>query len=286
PPETLVAHLAGAPAGDRDAAIGELLTHGEAGIAALIATFPGPLTVDRYDHEQESVPVEQHGPVLRAMIRFGAAAAPGLEGLCDHVSPDVRYYAVLCFAAIRHPDSLPVLGARLVDKDTTVREVAARVIDSYRDDAGFDVVVRRARSMLEKGRLSEKRLAAEALGLLHAADAAPDLIAGLNAPEPPVAEAAHRALIEIARQDFGTNVWRWRTWFERNLTRPRVEWLLDGLLSDKRPIRVGAFRELRRLTHLNYGYTPDAPPPARRAATEKWMAWWHQSGRAKFGHYR
>ncbi len=262
-----------------------LVAGGSTALDPLFAIFPGPLVVDRYA-AGDPVPVAQHGPVLRTICRIGLPAGPYLAERCAHLAPDVRYYAVFGFSAVRDPASVAAITPALTDKDPSVRAVACRVADSYRADEIFGVLIAHLVNIVEKGRLADRRLAAEALGALHAADGATPLIAMLGAPQPPLRDAAHKALVEIARQDFGEDVWRWRTFFERSAARPRIEWLLDGLLSDQRAIRVGAFRELRRVTHQNYGYTPDAPPATRRASAERWVRWWHQTGRAKFGHYR
>lgn len=277
--------LCGGDAAAAEEAEAALLDGGEAALDALFDVFPGPLLVDRYT-TAETVPVFEHGPVLRLICHIGAAAGPRLAARCEHLAPDVRYYAVFAFSAVRDPASVAAIAPALTDKDATVRAIAARVAETYRGEGVFGALVSHLVSIVERGRLADRRVAAEALGGLHTADGAPALIAMLGAPQPPLRDAAHKALVEIARQDFGHDVWRWRTFFERSAQRPRVEWLLDGLLSDQRAIRVGAFRELRRVTHQNYGYLPDAPAAARRAAAERWMKWWHQTGRAQFGHYR
>ncbi|MCB9529371.1 MAG: hypothetical protein H6701_13480 [Myxococcales bacterium] len=190
------------------------------------------------------------------------------------------------FTAVRHLPSLAAITPCLTDSDHSIRASAVRVADAYRHEDIFTAFIAHLVTLVERGRLADRRVAAETLGALHAATAAPSLIAMLNAQEPPLREAARGALVEISRQDLGHDVWKWRTWFERNADRPRVEWLLDGLLSDKRAIRVGAFRELRRRTHLNFGYLPDAPPAARRTAVDAWQRWWHQTGHTQLGHLR
>ena len=65
-----------------------------------------------------------------------------------------------------------------------------------------------------------------------------------------------------------------------------MEWLLEGLLNDQRSIRAGAFAELRRVTHQNYGYMVDAPPAERRSAHDRWMKWWRDTGMTRYAGYR
>lgn len=262
-----------------------LLGAGEVALDVLVEQFPGHLLVDRYATDPASAPVSRHSGLLRTMLRFGPDAAPRLEALCEHLSPEIRYYAVFCFAELHSPRSLPRLSGCLFDKDASVREIAAHVIDRYREDPAFDDVVARIRRLIARGRPGERRAAAEAAGRLHAAGAALELAEALSDAHFPLVEAAHKALVEIARQDFGTDEWKWRRWFERNGQRPRVEWLIDGLMSDQRPIRAGAFRELLRLTHQNYGYLVDAPPADRRAAADRWARWWTETGHTRYARY-
>ena len=268
--------------GARDAAISLLLRAGGGAVDALSAAFPGQLVVDRYAQAPGEVPIGDHSGVLAAMVRFGPRAVPALEELSEHLSPEIRYYAVLCFDSVRSAPTLPRLAGRLFDSDPTVRDAAIHVLDGYRHDPDFSDVVMVLRRALASDRSSTRRVAAEMAGRLHAVETVPDLAALLGAPQPPVVDTAHRALIEIARQDFGFEGWMWTRWHERNAGRPRVEWLIEALVSDRRPQRAGAFRELQTLTGLDHGYHVDAPPPDRKAAADRWDAWWAEDGRRTY----
>lgn len=263
-----------------------LLTGGEAALDALFAAFPGHLVVDRYTAHPRSTPVARHSGLLAALIRFGPAAVSRVELLCDHLSPEVRYYAAFTFSALRSPRSLARVGRLLLDKDPSVRDVTAVVIDGYRDTRAFDQVVEGLRRALDHGRPVQRRLAAETIGRLRMIDAAGDLVEALGAAEPALAEAAHRALVEITRQDLHFDRWVWSRWLEHHAGEPRVQWLIEGLASDKRDIRAASFKELRRVTHQNYGFLVDAPLADRRAAVERWRRWWEETGHARHGDYR
>jgi len=259
-----------------------LLRRGEdESVAALASAFPGPLVVDRYAQPPGAVPIEAHSGVLAAMVGFGATAVPTLEALCDHLSPEIRYYAVLCFDSVRSTPSLPLLTGRLFDSDPTVRDAAVHVLGGYRDDPHYPDVFQVLRRALESERSNTRRIAAEMTGRLHVADAVPVLANLLAAREPPVVDAAHRALVEITRQDFGFEAWMWIKWYERNADRPRAEWLIEALVSDRRPVRAGAFRELRAMAREDYGYAVDAPPAERARAAERWSAWWSARQRGR-----
>jgi hypothetical protein len=263
-----------------------LLSVGEPALASIFRAFPGHLVVDRFAQPAGAVAVEQHSALLRVVVRLGPLAAKPLEALCSHLSPEIRYYAVYAFSTLRSQASLPVVAARLADSDASVRDIAVHVLEQYRGQSAFKEVVAELREALRTAPPRRRRPVIEAAGRLHLAEAIPELVAHLGDLSSGLHEPAHRALQEIARADFGLDAWKWQKWHERNGHRPRVEWLLDGLLSDTRAIRAGAFQELRRLTHQNYGYLVDAPPAERRSGHERWLKWWRDVGMTRFAGYR
>jgi hypothetical protein len=263
-----------------------LLSVGEPALGPIFDAFPGHLVVDRFAQPVGAVAVEQHSALLRVVVRLGPLAVRSLEALCAHLSPEIRYYAVYVFSTLRSQTSLPVVAARLTDGDASVRDVAVHVLEQYRGQAPFKQIVAHLREELRSAPARRRRGVVEAVGRLHLAEAIPELVALLGDLPLGLQEPAHRALQEIARADFGLDAWKWQKWFERNGHRPRVEWLLDGLLSDHRAIRAGAFQELRRLTHQNYGYLVDAPPAERRSGHERWSKWWREVGMTRFAGYR
>jgi len=261
-----------------------LLEGGELALQALFQVFPGRLSVDRYSEEPGAVPVAQHSAVLQAITLFGRQAAAGLEVLCEHLSPEIRYYAVFCFSAIRSPGSLLRIFHCLFDKDPGVRNISIFVIDRHRNGPVFDKIQELLSQALRERRGTEQRLAAEMMGRLRTTESIPDLSWGLEHPQ--LVEVCHQALVEIVRQDLGLDAWHWSRWFEHNRQRPRLEWVLDGLLNNQRAIRAGAFKELRSLTHQSCGYRVDAPYTERKIAVGRWKRWWEVKGKSCFARYR
>lgn len=263
-----------------------LLAVGEPVLDAVFAAFPGHLMVDRFAHPVGAPGVETHSALLRVVIRLGPLATGRLEQLCAHMSPEIRYYAVFCFSALRSARSLPVVAERLHDGDAGVRDIAVWVLEQYRGQPAFKAVVERLREGLKEGPARRRRPIVDAVGRLHLAEAMPELLALLGDLALGLQDPAHKALLEITRADLGLDAWKWQKWLERNGNRPRIEWLLDGLISDHRAIRSGAFAELRRVTHQNYGYLVDAPPAERRSAHDRWVKWWRDAGMVRFAGYR
>jgi hypothetical protein len=256
-----------------------LLAAGERGLDALLAVFPGPLEVDRYTAEPGRV--DEHGPVLRALRRFGAAARGPVARLCDSLSPEVRFYAVSLLGALDGPLP-PALADRLFDKDPSVRAAAARALAPRLEGPLRAVVVPRLRDALADESAARRRFAAEAAGRLRLDEIVPALIEALRRPAGGTADAVHRALVELTRHDFGPDARPWAAWYDQNRHRPRIEWLLDGLASERRGSRAAAFDELKRLTCLELGFSVDSSPAERRAAIERWRRWWTDDGRTRF----
>jgi hypothetical protein len=260
-----------------------LLAAGERGLDALLAVFPGPLEVDRYTAEPGRI--DEHGPVIRALRRFGAAARGPVARLCDSLSPEVRFYAVSLLGALDGPVP-PGLADRLFDKDPSVRAAAARALAPHLEGQLRATVAPRLRDALADESAPRRRYAAEAAGRLRADEVLPTLIEALRRPADGATEAVHRALVELTRHDLGLDARRWSLWYEQNRHRSRIEWLLDGLASERRHSRAAAFDELKRITCLELGFGVDASPAERRAAIERWRRWWSDDGRTRFAPLR
>ncbi|MDI7276423.1 MAG: HEAT repeat domain-containing protein, partial [Anaerolineae bacterium] len=128
-----------------------------------------------------------------------------------------------------------------------------------------------------------RRASIEALAALGDGDSVPALVALLEDGDTSVSEAAYNALVLLTKQDFALNAGKWSTWWEANRTRPRVLWLIDGLVHGTPQIRTSAARDLEELTGLSFGYRFDLPAPEREAARRRFLEWWADAGRFRFG---
>src|SRR4029453_3713031 len=116
-------------------------------------------------------------------------------------SADVRFYATYLMSELAFPEALPLVGLRLYDADSQVRQVALDVIRKFESGVGAALGGREFREVLERlrGDLVEPdaeraRLAAIASGELRDPKAVPRLIELLKHRDARVADAAHRAL--------------------------------------------------------------------------------------------
>jgi len=146
----------------------------------------------------------------------------------------------------------------------------------------------RVRALVEKLRLDltgpteAAVLAADALAELRDPQAVPALLSALQGPTA-LAQTAHRALVEIAKQDFGQSRRRWTAWWERHSGEERIEWLFDGLSHKAAEIRFSSSEELRLVTGEYFGYHFDLPKRERDEACERWRSWWRKGQAATKG---
>ena len=275
-----VTALSSRDAGVRTTAIEKLLDIGAPALPVLEESFPGDLRVDHYSTAPGDVPVEQYSGVLEALLRFGEQAAPVAARLADHISPEIRYFAVYLFSVLDPAEAWTPLARALFDKDSTVRQVACAVLLPHRDRSEFKTVAEALEDALDGASVGARRHAVDGVAALRLPAMVPALADALA--DRAVAEPAHRALVQITRHDFGYETWQWKVWFEHHGDDARVAWLIDALTSDRRPLRAGAFAELRAIVGQTFGYGVDDAPARRRAAAQRWLRWWQDEGRDRF----
>jgi hypothetical protein len=248
-------------------------------LAELNKRFPGRLDIDRYATSGRALRAAQHGPLLALCIRLGVRVIPMLVDKLSSADREVRYYATLCLAEVRAPIAVPGLVGRLFDPDYGVRGAALEALLGY-PPRDVDSALQPVRLALRSDAL-RARAAAHALGELRDVKSLLDLIDATERDSATATEA-HRALVLITKQDFGTKAKKWRKWFEDNRGRSRIEWMLDGLAHSEPLVRLSAADELKRLTGEYFGYHHDAPKREREEARGRWLKWWEEIGRKRF----
>jgi HEAT repeat protein len=202
-----------------------------------------------------------------------------LDELIGSEDRELRYYATLACAEVRARELVPVLAGRAFDQDYGVRGAALDALLSY-PPREIEPALVQLRDALH-GDAVRSRAAAHALGELRDVEAVGDLITAIDRDHT-TAEEARRALVHITKQDFGAKPRKWRSWWEKNKERPRIEWMLDGLGHASEEVRHSASEELKRLTGEYFGYHYDLPKREREEARLKWLKWWEEVGKRRF----
>jgi type II secretion system (T2SS) protein E len=215
-----------------------------------------------------------------------AAAPPAAVALVPVAAEDSPPPRVV----FRTPVALPSLESMPDDKEeqlclvaedaeSSARLAALRVLRLRLDRPRVRALGDKLREEL-KGPAERAVPAAGALGELRDPLAVPALIDVLEGP-PSLVRTAARALVEIAKQDFGQSRKKWLVWWETHKGADRVDWLLEGLSHKAPEIRFSASEELRLITGEYFGYHFDLPKREREEAKERWQQWWYQSGHAR-----
>ncbi|MFO0558240.1 MAG: hypothetical protein U0269_09485 [Polyangiales bacterium] len=267
-----------------DATAEQLVALGEGSLDAVFRYFPGPTHHDRSEPRSRVPRAAEVGPLLRLVVMFRHAAASKLSDLLASVDPEQRYYATLCLGEVVFPAALTRLGTRLFDSDAPTRRIALESLRAYRRLPEFERVLRSLRSTLADASIpvERRRLAAQALADLRDSEAIPSLLSGLADGDPSVRSLAHRALVVLARQDFGEDARGWREWWERAAGRHRIEWLIEALVHDDSNIRHEAGEELKKLSGIFVGYYFNLPRRERDRAQQQYREWWEREGRSRF----
>ena len=266
--------------GTATTALTEAMGRGEETLEALYDRFPGKLKVDRYEVSGRQIPAAEHGPLLELVIQFGAAAGDLLNEMMRSADKDTRYYATLCAGDLRLRSALKPLIERLFDGDFGIRGAAIDALAGFPSselDQGLEFV----RHALHSDDTRRVEAAARAVSALSDVTAIPDLIDACDRSDS-AAEHAQTALTELTRQHYGSNARKWRSWWKKNRSRSRIEWLIDALGSRNVDARRGAVEDLRHLTGETFSYDYNASKRKREGARQQWLKWWNDVGQKRF----
>jgi hypothetical protein len=267
-----------------EAAEVELLRQGERAMPAIMARFPGVVVFERSRLATLPNPpkASECGVVLRLVARQRKAALPFvLERLIDP-DPERRGWAVHLLIELPYVEALPRVLGRLGDEDAAIRASSAHALAAIARIHPLRVVQALGETIAD-GDLSTQLGALRAVGQVRDPRLVPTLLRCLGDGDDQVVVAAHNALVDVTRQDFGADARPWLQWWERNASRDRLEWLIDALTHDVSEVRRAAGEELRVLSRQYFGYSPDLPLRDRERAQRRYRDWWITEGRSRQG---
>ncbi len=258
------------------AAIGRFVRLGDRAMPTLARYFPGALRRDPFGQMDARPEASDFSDALACLSRLGRdRAAPILLAGCDNEDRRHRYAAVWGLASMLVPAAVPKLVERIFDPELRIALLALDVLSHYRDAPLYDKALGQLRQLCRGGETEFHRRRA-IMGVAELKDtAALDVLVEFVGTKPrEVADEAHRALVHLSKQDFGSSSRRWRAWIADHKNSQRTEWLIQGLLHKDERIRESAQNELNRATGNYFGYRFDAPRAERDAAVATWKSWW------------
>ncbi len=271
-------------AGSDEEAETALLRAGGYAMPAIMARFPGPITMEEDRLVSGILPrVAECGPIIRLIASQRRTALPFV---LSHVeSPDVecRFWATYLLTELVYADAIDPVISRVFDEEAKVRRVARAAARALAESHGMAVVERLGMIASDRREPANRRLLAiEALGETREPLAIKALLPLLEEDASDITTATRQALVTVARQDFGLDVKRWTAWWEANKKRHRLEWLIDSLMHETRALRAAASEELRQITKEYFAYYDDLPKRERERAQARYREWWENVGRFRF----
>lgn len=282
--ERVVAAVTQGGAHTADDAETALLRAGGYAMPAIMARFPGPVTIERDRLDDGPLPrVAECGPVLRLVASQRRTALPFVLAHVEDPDPAKRFWATYLLTELVYPDVIDAIVLRVFDDEPRVRRAARAAARAFAEAHPATVVERLELVAMDGSESRQRRtLAVETLGDTRQALAVPALIPLLDDPDSEVTAAVRGALTAIARQDFGTSSQKWRAWWDQNSDRHRLEWLIDALMHDQAALRAAAGEELKTITKEYFGYYDDLPKRERERAQSRYREWWNSVGRVRF----
>jgi hypothetical protein len=165
-----------------------------------------------------------------------------------------------------------IAAARL--GDPAARRAALRRLSRHLHDPR---VLAFRHALAKKAEQAEPAIAASALSALaelRDKNVVPAVAELLDAGSEQVVAAAHEALVALTCEDLGSKRRHWMEWWAKMGSKPRVEWLLEGLAHRTPEIRLLSSSELHEISHEYFGYHHDLPERDREEARQRWIAWW------------
>jgi hypothetical protein len=260
--------------------IDALVRIGPDALGALKRRFPGQLWFDRYKPRTRMPSSQQISAIASAVRAFEDKALPVIAELMGSGQVEARFCALLLAAERPRPELLWALYQRLFDSDGQVRVLALEVLPRYRPISEFSELLRllRDRASDEREPIASRLSALEAIGTLRDVGSIELLFKLYRHPSRQLSVPAHRSLLSITAQDFGDSDRKWKAWFEKNRTRPRIEWLIESLMHNDERVRNTAGLELQKLTQVYYGFVASASKRDRERAQQRYRDWLRQQG--------
>ena len=258
--------------------IRRLFPFGRDALDALTKQFPGPLWFDRLrPHKRLPLP-EEISAISAGIAAFDRDAVPYLHGLLKDRNADVRCYAAMLCAKVRHVDLLRALLATVVDPDPQCRKVSLHVLAGYRNHVAWSTATATLRGWAtdKSESIRVRKLVVSALTQLRDEASVHVFVDLLGDEDRGLATASRIGLRVLTAHDFAFARAPWVRWLAESGTRDRVEWLIEGLADARPEIRTLAIKELQRISPTVGDLPRNATRQEIAVLQRRYWAWWRQ----------
>jgi HEAT repeat protein len=170
-------------------------------VAALLATLP-----------REREPVRANIAIKLGDVKIPTVTKALADLMLSDPSPRVRSNAAKSLLKIKDPTTVPALADALKDRVTIVRIPASTALAELADASVMDRLIDALGDM-------DRRVAsnaADALIRINDLDAVPKLMMLIDSPNQNQADLAIDVLEALTYKDFGTDVGKWKEWYEKS----------------------------------------------------------------------
>lgn len=228
--------------------------------------------------------------LMRFLADWVGALTEDLLAYFDTAQPQGRKWALWLLVERGGRAAQHALMGALFDEDESVRHAGRAVLAVVVGNRGWANAVRAQLRQAARKQTDEARriIALGAVGSIREASSVPLLLRALREGSAPVRQAASEGLREVTRRDFGEDEHAWASWWGRNASRPRYEWLLDALqapdcrLTTNAMPKTGeadgprALAELVMMCGQDFGYNVHDTQPERSEAVNRFRQWFEQ----------
>jgi hypothetical protein len=266
-----------------EGAHGTLLRAGGAAMPAVMARFPGPLTIPASNLDHDPLPrVVDCGPLLRLIAGQRKVAVPFVLEHVNDPRVDHRLWSTFLFTELRYAEATRALVSRTFDDEPHVRRVARDALRAISELHPQVVTETLGRIALDhEVSPTQRRVVLDTLGNLRASHALTYLVDALADDSEEVTTAADYALVALTRHDFGGSRAAWRDFRDRWQRSHRIEWLIDALVTSSAELAAAAGEELVAITKQDFGYSSTLPPSEKIRAQGRFRDWWNTEGKIR-----
>ena len=226
-------------------------------IEALVAAFPGPLSLYRRSPDDAREPLERHGHLVAALMPHVGRLRTFLMTMLSSSSDDVRYYALrLAASAEDGVFAVTCATTRLLDSDSQTRHLAWALVEETKGSALFEQAMLYLRRHLQSTDLWTAEQATAGIAHFGDVQSIPVLIDLLTESSDHLRDKLRAALVELTFEDMGKDPTLWRRWYRQHRDEDRMAWLAQGLTHSAGRVREVAARALRRSVDVHIPYDP------------------------------
>ncbi|MBN2694099.1 hypothetical protein JXR93_05510 [bacterium] len=222
--------------------------------------FPGPIWVNSMDYYNYTYPVYNHGPILYLLHNIQSDVDLSvLKEFFYHNDSFKRFYAIYLFTEVKSEEIILELIKRVTDPDKKVASVAVKALENHRLFQSYGKIKYKFESAMHSNLRAIIIDWLNAVRILRDELFVPILIDGLEIwkADKIVKKNIATILFEITKQDFDDSNKKWLKWWEENQYKTRKDWVLDGLQSKDRQVRISSYYDAKKIFSSLFNYTID-----------------------------